>query len=104
MPPTTSSVGQRVLDSNVLLVANRALSPETFEPPLSVVFAPADLEVCLFNQLCKNGDDLFRLNQGDPFVCDLDPKRLRELEGILPAPREDDPYAERCEAWKLGRG
>jgi len=62
------------------------------------------LEVCLFNQLCKNGDDLFRLNQGDPFVCDLDPKRLRELEGILPAPREDDPYAERCEAWKLGRG
>jgi len=41
------------------------------------------LEVCLFHQICKNGAELFELDEGDHFRCEWDPEAFAELEEIL---------------------
>jgi len=41
------------------------------------------LEACLFSQVCANRDELFRLNAGEPFVCDIDIPGFRHLEQML---------------------
>lgn len=41
------------------------------------------LEVCLFNQICRNGARLFELGEGDAFICDFDRAAFDELEVLL---------------------
>lgn len=44
------------------------------------------LEVCIFNQICSNGGDLFRLAKGQLFRCHFSPARFAELQEVLLAP------------------
>ena len=44
------------------------------------------LEVCLFNQICSNGPDLFRLGVGEQFTCDFSTDGFDELRLILSHP------------------
>ena len=41
------------------------------------------LEICLFSQVCANREQLFKLEQGDEFVCHFDPHAFDELKGWL---------------------
>jgi hypothetical protein len=41
------------------------------------------LEVCVFHQVCANGDDLFRLDDGELFTCNFDEGRFRTLQRLL---------------------
>ena len=41
------------------------------------------LEVCVFAQICRNGADLFELDEGQLFECQLDEQRYRELQTLL---------------------
>ena len=49
------------------------------------------LEVCILNQICENGAEIFDLNVGDPFRCQVSDARMRELQSLLLEPRQ--PYA-----------
>ena len=56
---------------------------------LSTGYATDDiffLEVCIFNQICVNGADLFQLRQGEPFECVFSSSRFEELRRILLRP------------------
>ena len=60
-----------------------------FRPPhlneTEVAYSNTDifyLEVCIFNQLCTNGDDLFSLT-GQDFVCNFSEARYWELISLL---------------------
>mmetsp|Transcript_9556 Transcript_9556/g.24481 ORF Transcript_9556/g.24481 Transcript_9556/m.24481 type:complete len:188 (+) Transcript_9556:1-564(+) len=44
------------------------------------------LEICLFSQLCENGEELFELEVGDPFKCKFSAARLTELKDVLLEP------------------
>ena len=44
------------------------------------------LEVCLFNQICSNGHELFRLQIGQHWQCHFDEERFDELRRILLEP------------------
>jgi len=44
------------------------------------------LEVCMFNQICKNGDDLWLLEVGQEWECEFDEWRFDELQDILLTP------------------
>jgi hypothetical protein len=56
----------------------------------NVGFANGDiyyLEACLFSQICSNRKQLFELDKGDDFQCDLDPDAYAELrEWLLAGP------------------
>lgn len=52
----------------------------------STTLSPNVIQVCLFNQICKNGDELFELDVGEFFVCDVDEDGFDELEKILMVP------------------
>ena len=54
------------------------------------------LESCIFSQICANGDDLFKLKAGDPFICDFSAERFNELQKLLLSPSEPDPDAKVC--------
>ena len=57
------------------------------------------LEVCLFNQLCSNGEQLFELEAGEVFECAFSPTRLEELEALLreaPAPAPEGAECTDC--------
>ena len=41
------------------------------------------LEVCIFHQICKNGEELFELNAGDEFTCDYDEEAFFELSRLM---------------------
>lgn len=41
------------------------------------------LEVCLYNQICSNRDDLFRLQPGELFTCRIEPGSVRGLQALL---------------------
>lgn len=41
------------------------------------------LEVCLYSQVCKNDDELFNIEAGDPFVCDIDVPGFHHLQSML---------------------
>ena len=50
------------------------------------------LEICLFHHICRNGNELFQLGVGDPFVCDFSQEAFDELEVMLSqTPRPADP-------------
>ena len=44
------------------------------------------LEVCLYNHMCTNGRELFRMGADDDFVCRFSPTRFAALQVILTAP------------------
>ncbi|KAL1498677.1 hypothetical protein AB1Y20_013989 [Prymnesium parvum] len=44
------------------------------------------LEVCIFNQICSNGEEIFGLEVGQPFHCDLSSQRFYELKRIVMEP------------------
>jgi len=54
------------------------------------------LEVCLFNQICTNGDELFRLNEGQDFVCELSVPRFRQLQRTLLKAPHEAPGTQQC--------
>ena len=41
------------------------------------------LEVCLYNQICANGAELFDLERGQEFRCKFSRARYRELQTML---------------------
>lgn len=41
------------------------------------------LEVCLFNQICTNSDQLFSVKKGEAFECEFDAERVLELGRLL---------------------
>ena len=64
------------------------------------------LESCLFNQLCDNRDELWRLDAGEPWECRLNGTRFDELrEMLVAAPDWGEPRglyppcAEWCNEW-----
>ena len=46
------------------------------------------VEVCLFNEICENGAELFDLIDGEPFRCRFSEARLRALQHVLLSPLE----------------
>ena len=50
------------------------------------------LESCLFNQICTNGHEVWRVEKGDNFYCQFSEARVRELQQLLLTPAEGDPY------------
>ena len=49
------------------------------------------LEVCVFNEICANGADLFNLEVGQPFRCDLHDAKFEELALMLQEPAGPEP-------------
>lgn len=41
------------------------------------------LEVCTLNEVCSNTDELFALNEGDPFYCQFDTSKYTEMQRVL---------------------
>jgi hypothetical protein len=37
------------------------------------------LEACMFNQICNNGEELWKVNEGDWFICDFSVEKFKEL-------------------------
>ena len=66
------------------------------------------LEICLFSQLCDNGEQLFHLEVGDDFNCKFSAARLNELKEVLfvpPAATNEAYGAEAlstCKGWCRG--
>ena len=55
------------------------------------------LELCLLNQICRNGDQIFRLRPGEEYECEYSAQRFRELQRLLLTPaRPAPPSAMRC--------
>ena len=54
------------------------------------------MEVCLFNSICTNTDDLFRLGPGEDFVCDFSPTGFEELQTLLLTPSKTPLPSLRC--------
>ena len=50
-----------------------------------VAFCPDayTFEVCYYNQVCTNRDELFAVETGADFLCEFDAARYRELKGLL---------------------
>ena len=70
-------------------------SPESQKGGCSKGFATDDiyyLEVCLFHQMCENGDELFRLRAGEKWQCELSQKGYNELTSML---QEEPDYSRR---------
>ena len=44
------------------------------------------LEVCVYNQICSNGHELFTRSVGQPFFCDFEATRFRKLQDIIMEP------------------
>jgi hypothetical protein len=57
--------------------------------------APAP-QVCLFNQICENGEDLFRLDEGQDFECQLSESRFRKLQRTLLKQPHEAPGTQQC--------
>ena len=80
--------------------------PNSTLPPWSTVhrkhaygFATDDvffLEVCIFNQICRNHEDLFTMNVGDVFHCDFSEEHFHDLQKILLSPWSEPKDAMSC--------
>lgn len=44
------------------------------------------LEVCFYSRICANGHELFKLQVGQPWRCDLDEAAFWELSGVIVQP------------------
>lgn len=58
------------------------------------------LEVCLFNEICENGPDLFNTPVGQPFHCQFSANKFRELERILSSGFVEPEDATQCRTHK----
>ena len=47
------------------------------------------LEICMFNQICRNGEDLWDLEVGQEWECDFDEVLFDELADLLLTPATD---------------
>jgi hypothetical protein len=54
------------------------------------------LEVCMFNQICENGAELFQLRAGAEWQCSFSPERFRELQDIITEPATIPDDAHEC--------
>jgi len=54
------------------------------------------LEVCMYAMMCKNGHDLFHVEQGGAFECDLDWANFMRLAGLLLTPATEPEEAVEC--------
>ena len=54
------------------------------------------LESCIFSEICTNGDTVFQLARGEPFVCQFSPEKFRELQKLLMSPTMPDPDERQC--------
>lgn len=55
------------------------------------------LELCLLNQICRNGERIFNLRAGEEFTCDYSSARFRDLQRLLLTPAAPPPpQAKRC--------
>ena len=62
------------------------------------------LEVCVYNQICENRMELFDLDVGEPFYCELSMSRFSELQEILLTPTNyTEPEAEKCTPDRMHR-
>ena len=48
-------------------------------------------EVCIYSLICLNGADMFNLDVGEAFECEISAPGFRELERILRAPPPPPP-------------
>ena len=53
------------------------------------------LEICLYSQICANGDDIFNLDAGVNFECDLDMRRFKALQRSLESAAQVDVHGHR---------
>ena len=60
------------------------------------------LEVCLYNQICSNGERLFSLLAGERFTCEYSTARFLELQQILLEPAAPTPAGYRCNPQSIG--
>ena len=58
------------------------------------------LETCIFSQVCRNSDELFKLAVGDVFICDFSHEKFAELKELLLSPWTEAPDAAQCVASK----
>lgn len=55
------------------------------------------LEVCIFQKICRNGDDIFRLARGEPFHCKFSHRGFLQLRDLLVSgPAAGAPVDLRC--------
>ncbi|KAL1524411.1 hypothetical protein AB1Y20_019306 [Prymnesium parvum] len=54
------------------------------------------LEICMYNEICDNGDDIFKLSTGEPFQCELSERRFHQLKDVLLEEWEEPPHSKRC--------
>ena len=54
------------------------------------------LEVCIFNQICRNRDELFTVGVGEPFHCDFSEEQFRDLQKMLLEPWREPSGAMKC--------
>jgi len=47
------------------------------------------LEVCIYNQICSNGEELFALDELEDWQCQYDTARFDELQRLLTSPYSD---------------
>ena len=52
--------------------------------------------MCLFNQICSNGAQLFELEQDEAWECAFSAKGLRELQQLLLEDFIEPPNAVKC--------
>lgn len=61
-----------------------------------VALAVFYLEACLYNQMCENGNEIFELEVGTPFRCELSPERFRNLSTMLSSPPDNLATSKTC--------
>ena len=62
------------------------------------------LEVCLFDQICLNGPDIFRVRTGERFECIFSPEGYRTLMNLLRQPVDAASSRRTCAAGSLQSG
>ena len=101
-PRTLDATGSsgKPLDGCCGWLPNSTLAPwSTAHRQHAYGFATDDvffLEVCIFNQICRNHEDLFTLNAGDVFHCDFSEESFHDLQKILLSPWSEPKDAMKC--------
>mgnify|MGYP003311313124 CR=1 FL=1 len=65
--------------------------PNNYRPPGGFYGYATDdifyLETCILSAICANADELFRLDAGELFSCQVEAQRVRDLQRVLVRPR-----------------
>lgn len=59
------------------------------------------LEICLINEICENGADVFKTDGGQAFRCKFSDTRFRALQEILLSPWAEPSDARKCKSHKV---